>query len=161
MFGFGGIGHTGGLIGIVGLLVVFGIGYAFARSPEDGGKRLYQLYVHGASFLLLIVLIGSAMTVAQGLGNLVSSSGEDQVEWSMEIGDSAIAPGPNTKRRLDPERRPQAPEPHQMILPRSSSLANVGRLVTGLIMSVFALLLFLFHWKKVDELHKTRNGGGV
>lgn len=170
MFGFGEMGHAGGLIGIVALLLAFGVGYAFARSPEDGGRRLYQLYVHGASFLLLIVLIASAMTIARGLGDLVASSGYDQVE-SIDFTDSAITPAPNkNNRRLDDERRTRPPEPpqvsraresHQWLAPRPSGLANVGRLLTGLLMGLFALLLFLFHWKRVEELHKAWNGGGV
>lgn len=161
MFGFGGIGNTGGLIGIVGLLVAFGIGYAFARSPEDGGKRLYQLYVHGASFLLLIVLIASAMTIASGLGDLIASSGEDRAEWSIRLEDSAAAATNKPKHRFDDERGRRGLEPDQWLAPRPSGLAPVGRLLTGLVMGVFALLLFLFHWRKVEELRKAWNGGGV
>ncbi len=159
MFGFGGVPHVGGLLGIVGLLLAFGIGYVFARSPEDGGKRLYQLYVHGASLFLLIVLIGSAMTIARGLGDLIASSGEDQ------YGSAAIeqlTPGRDKpKQRLGDERRPRAPEPREVLVPGPSSLAPVGRLITGLLMGVFALLLFLFHWKRIEELRKAWSSDGV
>lgn len=161
MFGFGGVPHAGGLLGIVGLLLAFGVGYVFARSPEDGGKRLYQLYVHGASFFLLIVLIGSAMTIARGLGDLVASSGQYEDEWSIELGDSGAKAAPNQPKRKFDERRTAPPEPRQIIAPGRTSLAPVGRLITGLLMGVFALLLFLFHWKRIEELRKAWSSDGI
>lgn len=159
MFGFGGP-HTGGLIGIVVLLLAFGVGYVFARSPEDGGRRLYQLYVHAASFLLLIVLIGSAMSIARGVGDLIASSGYPDGPAVAELRDEAPAPGrvkPN--QRFKEERQPQQREPSQWLAPRTG-LEPLGRLLTGLLMGVFALLLFLFHWKRIEELRKAWSSGG-
>ncbi len=101
------------------------------------------------------------MTIARGLGDLVASSGQYEDESSIEFSDSDAQAAPKEHKRRFGERRSAAPKPRQWIAPRPRGLAPVGQLITGLLMGLFALLLFLFHWKRIEELRKGWSNDGV